>query len=91
MANHIDTLRDRIGFKLIPLDPGNDGVAFAGFLNWATRDSVMAEQLQADFFVASGRAPGIRKIADMAETADFVDYLIRAHWGEEGASAPVEH
>lgn len=82
MSILIDKLRAALGFKLIPDDLGDGGMAFVGFLNFASSDSEQARMLQVEYFNATGKRPCNDRRATAAETGEYIDWLIETQWGE---------
>lgn len=89
MEDLIHKLREAFGFKLTPMNPGDDGVAFVCFVNLASGDTATAKKLQADYFNATGKRPVNDRRANVAEVGEFMDWLIANHWGEDMPSTAV--
>ena len=87
MAIVIDKLREAFAFKRNPEDPGDGGMAFASFLNFASGDSEEAHKLQALYFTDTGRHAHDDKRATPAEVGQYIDWLIETQWG--AASHPL--
>ncbi len=89
MFGLIDDLRAIFGFKREPIDIGDNDVAFLGFLNFASGDSIEARMLQAIYFNATGKRPCNDMPATAAQTGEYIDWLIETQWGENVAAADV--
>ncbi len=87
MPDFIEPLRRAFGFKLIPLDCGDGGLTFVHFCRFATANTDTALQIQSAYAAETGRS--LEGVADLEQTAHFIDWLIRTQWGEENASAQI--
>lgn len=83
MAEFTDKLRAEFGFKRTPGEIGDGDAAFAGFMSFACGDSKEAQHLRGAFAEQAGiKLPGE---FTRQHAADFIDWLIVNHWGEEPA------
>lgn len=75
----LSTLKANLGFKKTPEDLGDGHLAFMCFISYAAGDSPEAKKLQSAFFGDKD----VNEMAGIKECADYVDWLIVNHWGEE--------
>ena len=87
MSILVAKLQESFGFQRTPMDPGDGGIAFVHFLQFASGDSEMAHQLQATYFQATGKRPCNDMRATAPKTGEFIDWLIETQWGEASAAA----
>ncbi len=84
-------LRAAFGFKREPVNLDDGGIAFLGFLNFASGDSEVAHALQKAWFNASGKTPCHDMRATPAQAGEYIDWLIETQWGEAGATSAAIH
>jgi len=85
MSALVENFRQRVGFKKTPMNPGDNGEAFAGFVAFANGNSPEATAIREAF----GRGRDINE--PFKETAAaYIDYIIENHWGEDAALSPSQ-
>ena len=72
-----DGLKKTFGFTKTPMNPGDDGVAFADFVGFVIGDSPEAAKIRQEF-----NAQYTQSTKSLQYAADFMDWLIVTHWGE---------
>lgn len=79
----LEQFQRSVGFTKVPMNPGDSGEAFMGFVSFANGDSIKAKNLRSKF--NTERSHDDRSIQQIA--ASFIDWLIVNHWGEAPAAA----
>lgn len=86
MSALVENFRQRVGFKKTPMNPGDSGESFAGFVAFANGNSSEAKQMREDF----GRGRDMSDENFKSTAAAYIDYIIENHWGEDAALSPSQ-
>lgn len=82
-SSDIEKMRAAFGFKRTPSDIGDGGMAFIGFLNFASGDSETAHELQKVYFEDTGKRPMNDMRATPEQVGHYIDWLIETQWGSQ--------